>query len=169
MKNKKLIICIICFTIIMIILIMAAVFCVIYIGKDNNMGNVDKISQIETEISNIPSFDKTNNMKIVNMDNVTDIFDIDKNMIKNAIGKLPHINISSSMYVILELNNIGEVEVVKEKLELYAKNYEKTWESYMEDQYNIVLNREIGSKEEYVYLIISDDKKDILEIINNIL
>ncbi len=169
MKNKKMILIIVCFVLIMTILITLLAFCIIEIvEKNNNKNDVTlTLDALSSEISKIPSFN-TSRMRDVSIDDIGKIFGIDETYIKNVVGKVPLLNISSSMYVILELNDEKDVDTVKERLENYASTYEKSWKSYMEDQYNLVLDRKIGNNGKYVYLIISDDKKDILELIDRL-
>ena len=166
MKNNKLIITSLCLLVILVLLVSILVFLVFNVI--NTKENINKIEKLNDEILDIPSFDKSG-MEEITKEKLKEIFDIDENYIENVIGKVPLFNISSSMYVVIEVNSSEYVNLVKEKLEFYAKNYENTWESYMEDQYNLVLNREISSKGKYVYLIISDDKNDVLNLINKIL
>lgn len=166
MKNNKLIITSICLLVILVLLVSILIFLVFQVI--NTKESVSKIEKLNNAILDIPSFSKSG-MDEITKENVKEIFDIDESYIENVAGKIPLFNISSSMYVVVEVKNTYDVEMVKEKLDTYAKNYEKTWESYMEDQYNIVLNREISSKGKYVYLIISDDKNDILNLINEML
>ena len=97
--------------------------------------------------------------------------DIDKEMLKNemkfdvsnideVVGKKPLVNTSSSMFLILKVSN-GQQESVKQQLEQYGEKYEMQWSNYLPDQYELVKERKIGIRSNYVYLIISKNNEEI--------
>ena len=115
----------------------------------------------------IPSLNKST-MREITVDDL-EKFGIDKSYIKGVVGKIPILDISSSMYIVLELNDKKYTNIVTNNLKDYVTICKKKWEDYMEDQYNLVKDSEISNKGIYVYLIISDDKADVEKIIKNIL
>ena len=68
------------------------------------------------------------------------------------------------MYIVIKASD-GKTDYVKQKLEEYAINYEKQWSNYLEDQYDLVKKRQIGIKGNYVYLIISDNASDLVNLV----
>lgn len=91
-------------------------------------------------------------------------FQIEEDKVEEVIGKIPFINVYSNMYLIIKATD-GNVEMVKEKLETYGKDYEKQWERYLPEQYELVKRRKIGNKGNYVYLVVSDSADEIEEMI----
>ncbi len=158
MKNKKFLI-IILLTIICVVI--AATTICIYIYIDNNK-NLDLL-KINTEISSLSMY-QTPNLEDINIDNVSDIFKIDKSYIKDVVGKIPIINIDSSMYVIIKTDK-ENIKYVEQKLEEYATDLENEWEDYLESKYDLVISRKIGVKSNYVYLVISNDNKQVIDLI----
>ena len=89
---------------------------------------------------------------------------IDKSKIKNIIGREPIVHTKSSMYMIIETDS-DSIQDVKLALESYGSEYDEEWKSYLPDQYELVKNREIGIRGNYVYMIVSENPEKILELI----
>lgn len=129
--------------------------------------DVDKLKKINVAMLDIPSLNKST-MREITVDDL-EKFGIDKSYIKGVVGKIPILDISSSMYIVLELNDKKYTNIVTNNLKDYVTSCKEKWKDYMEDQYNLVKDSEISNKGVYVYLIISDDKADVEKIIKNIL
>ena len=129
--------------------------------------DVDKLKKINAAMLDIPSLNKST-MREITVDDL-EKFGIDKSYIKGVVGKIPILDISSSMYIVLELNDKKYTNIVTNNLKDYVTSCKEKWADYMEDQYNLVKDSEISNKGVYVYLIISDDKADVEKIIKNIL
>ena len=68
------------------------------------------------------------------------------------------------MYVIIKAEN-EDLQEIKMALESHGTEYEKVWSTYLPDQYELVKNRKIGIKGNYVYMIISENPDKIVELI----
>ena len=103
-------------------------------------------------------------MQNIDKDYAMSTFLIDESKIQDIIGKSPIINTKSSMYVVIKTdeNNLQEVKM---SMESYAVEYENQWSTYLPDQYELVKNREIGIKGNYVYMIISEKPEEIVNMI----
>ena len=110
-----------------------------------------------------PVFEESKNISI-DKSLAVSTFNIEENDIIEVIGKMPLINIKSSMYLVIKVQD-GKQEIVKQKLEEYTVEYEKQWSNYLEDQYNLVKKKEIGIVGQYVYLIIADNVDDLKKLI----
>lgn len=115
------------------------------------------------------NIEESTNIDIAKMEQVTteDLqseFNINLEWIKQFIGVKPYLNISSSMYVIVEVTD-GNVENVVSAFEAYGLKYDEIWKNYLAEEYELVKNRLIGSKGNYVYFIVSDYAKDIVDLI----
>lgn len=154
-KNKILIISVLLLCLILIITILCLYFCM-------NNKELD-LQKINNDILSLSLY-KSSNLEDITISNVSDIFYIDKSYIKEVVGKIPMLNIDSNMYVIIKTEK-KDVKYIKQKLEEYAINLEKQWKDYLESQYDLVLSRKIGVKSNYVYLIISNDNKQVLDLI----
>ena len=153
--SKKIILIISYIIIMMIILVFGLVSIYMYSNKQNV--SID-MNMLEYNILIETGFNE-NRMKTITTSNITEIFDIPENLVKEVIGKVPILNISSSMYVIVYTDNVEEI---KQKLTVYGNNYEKQWSTYMEDQYELVKQRKIGNIGNYVYMIVYETPSDIL-------
>ena len=103
-------------------------------------------------------------MQVIDKGYAISTFLIDEDKIQDIIGKSPIINTKSSMYVVIKTdeNNLQEVKM---SMESYAVEYENQWSTYLPDQYELVKNREIGIKGNYVYMIISEKPEEIVNMI----
>ena len=68
------------------------------------------------------------------------------------------------MYVIVEVTD-GNTNNVINAFKEYGNKYDEMWKDYLAEEYEIVKNRQIGSKGNYVYFIVSDYSKDIIDLI----
>ena len=159
MKNKKLVIITVIFIVIMVILVSFLILCIFTLNKNNNID----LNILDSKINEVSTFNDAR-MKKITISNINEIFDIDENYINGVIGKLPLIDIYSSMYVVIEAKQ-GYEDIILQKLQEYGKKYEEKWSTYMEDQYQIVLNRNVDKKGRYVYMVVSDDVDEILNYI----
>lgn len=159
MKNKKLIIITVIFIVIMVILVSFLILCIFTLNKNNNID----LNILDSKINEVSTFNDAR-MKKITISNINEIFDIDENYIDGVIGKIPLIDIYSSMYVVIEAKQ-GYEDIILQKLQEYGKKYEEKWSTYMEDQYQIVLNRKIDKKGRYVYMVVSDNIDEILNYI----
>ena len=159
--SKSKIFCIIFCLLLFLVLIVVVLACL----RSNE--DVDKLKKINASMLDIPSFNKST-MREITVDDL-EKFGIDKSYIKGVVGKIPILDISSSMYIVLELKDKKYINIVSSNLKDYVASCKEKWEDYMEDQYNLVKDSEISNKGIYVYLIISDDKADVEKIIKNIL
>ncbi|MDO4283498.1 MAG: DUF4358 domain-containing protein [Clostridia bacterium] len=155
--------------IILAIVLIAFVICVALVlyfrlnpKEEEEAINIDLNSLAE----NINSNTEFGEMTMQNVDKVSlkETFDIEEEKVEEVIGKIPFINVHSSMYIIVKAN-AGETEYIRGKLEEYGLNYEAQWEKYLPEQYELVKKRKIGVKGDYVYFIVSDSADEIVEMI----
>ena len=74
------------------------------------------------------------------------------------------ISIKSSMYVIVKTDK-NNVKNIKNKFQQFLDEYIIEWENYLLEEYELAKNAKIGSKGEYVYLLISQDVEEIEKLI----
>lgn len=152
--------------VISVFIISAIAILVIAIGNNKDEEkipvNVD-FTALSSEIEESTSFDRTKLEKITAEDLVAD-FGIEQAWVKQVIGEKPYVNVTASMYVIIEVTE-GNVENVKNALVTYGNNYDEMWKDYLTEEYELVKNRQIGSKGNYVYLVICDYPQNIVDLI----
>lgn len=156
-KNKKRLI--ISFIILFILCIIVTLF---YYAISPSKKELD-LDKIKDNISELSLYNGSNFYDITK-ENIQELLDIDSQYVDEVIGKAPLINIDSSMYVVIKTDK-EHVSYVKEKLERYSDNLEKEWEDYLESKYDLVKSRKIGVKSNYVYLVISNDNNQVVDII----
>lgn len=158
-EKKKIKLVLIC---VIIAIIVTAAILVIYNINKNKVENLDMLT-LDIEMSVEGNFNN-NRMLSITKQEANEIFDIDPEYIEEIIGKIPLLNVSSSMYIVINAKE-GRVQEIKQKLEDYVINYEQEWASYLEDQYELVKNRQLGNKGNYVYLIICDEPDKLVKLI----
>ena len=131
--------------------------------KDDNVPvNVD-FAALSSEIEESTNFDSSK-MKHITIEDLQNDFSIKSEWVKQVIGQRPYVNVTASMYVIVEATD-GNVENVVSAFEKYGDSYDEMWKDYLTEEYELVKNRQIGSKGNYVYFIVSDYAKDIIDLI----
>ena len=130
--------------------------------KETIPENVDfaALSESIEELTNVES-DK---MKQITREDLESEFNLDQTWVEEYIGQEPYVNISSGMYLIIKATD-GNVENVENALKEYGKKYDEMWKDYLAEEYDLVKNRVIGAKGDYVYFIVSDYAKDIVDLI----
>lgn len=164
MKKRNIILIII--SIILVIIIGIAL--VVFLNYNNSTSNKDENISISLDELD-KKIEQTNEFEFLKMNAVTDDeasakFLIDKSKIKNIIGREPIVHTKSGMYVVIQ-TDLDNIQDVKLALESYGSEYEEQWKTYLPDQYELVKNREIGIKGNYVYMIVSESPEKILELI----
>lgn len=124
--------------------------------------NID-FAALSSNIEEATSLD-TAKMQEVTLDDLQQDFNINAEWVKQVIGERPYLNVNASMYVIVEATE-GNVTNVTKAFEKYGETYENMWKDYLADEYELVQTRQIGSKGNYVYFIVGDFAKDIVELI----
>lgn len=147
--------------------IIAAVIIVVVTKKNDGSGKdeskVININEVSNQITEVSSFREMATMDVT-MDLIDTYFGINRENVVNAVGKIPSMNVHSSMYIIIEAKD-GKAEDVKAELNTYAENYEQMWSTYLPDQYELVKNRRLGSTGNYVYLIIAENAEELENLI----
>lgn len=164
MKKRNIILIII--SIVLVIIIGIAL--VIFLNYNNSTSNKDENISISLDELD-KKIEQTNEFEFLKMNAITDDeasakFLIDKSKIKNIIGREPIVHTKSGMYVVIQ-TDLDNIQDVKLALESYGSEYEEQWKTYLPDQYELVKNREIGVKGDYVYMIVSESPEKILELI----
>lgn len=164
MKKRNIILIII--SIILVIIISIAL--VVFLNYNNSKSNKDENISISLDELD-KKIEQTNEFEFLKMNAITDDeasakFLIDKSKIKNIIGREPIVHTKSGMYVVIQ-TDLDNIQDVKLALESYGSEYEEQWKTYLPDQYELVKNRKIGVKGDYVYMIVSESPEKILELI----
>lgn len=164
MKKRNIILVVI--SIVLVIIIGIAL--VLFLNYNNSISNKDENISISLDELD-KKIEQTNEFEFLKMNAITDDeasakFLIDKSKIKNIIGREPIVHTKSGMYVVIQ-TDLDNIQDVKLALESYGSEYEEQWKTYLPDQYELVKNREIGVKGNYVYMIVSESPEKILELI----
>ncbi len=152
--------------VISIFIVCAVTVLVIAVKMNTEKETVPVNVDFELLSSNI---EETTNMDSSKMQQITseDLkseFNINAEWVNKVIGEKPYVNISSSMYVIIEATD-GNVDNIISAFNEYGIKYDEMWKDYLTEEYELVKNRLIGSKGNYVYFIVSDYAKDIVDLI----
>lgn len=164
MKKRNIILIII--SIVLVIIIGIAL--VIFLNYNNSTSNKDENISISLDELD-KKIEQSNEFEFSKMNPITDDeasakFLIDKSKIKRIIGREPIVHTKSGMYVVIETDS-DNIQDVKLALESYGREYDEEWKSYLIDQYELVKNREIGIRGNYVYMIVSENPEKVIDLI----
>lgn len=152
--------------VISVFIISAIAILVIAIGNNKEEEkvpvNID-FTALSSEIKDSTSFDRTK-LQEITIEELETEFGIQKDWIKQVIGEKPYVNVTASMYVIIEVTE-GNVENVVNALKTYGDSYDEMWKDYLTEEYELVKNRQIGSKGNYVYFVVCDYPQNIVDLI----
>lgn len=130
--------------------------------KEQNNENIN-LQTLNTTLASQPPFNEIATMDIT-METLNSMYQITQDEVDEVIGKMPMMNVQASMYLVIKAKD-GAVDSVKTKVENYGTDYEEQWSTYLPDQYELVKQRKIGVKGNYVYLIISENAADLEALI----
>lgn len=100
----------------------------------------------------------------ISMEMLENYFQVDTANVEKVVGKVPLMNVHSSLYVIIQAKE-GKANEVKEDLNEFLTGYEETWSRYLPEQYEYVKNRKFDVIGDYVYLIIAEDSGKLENIV----
>ena len=103
--------------------------------------------------------------------------DLDDEGIKNTAGvdseklvqyvyKYPLMNVSATEFFIAECKD-GELENVKEEILAHQKALEEQWKQYLPAQYELVQNYKLETKDNYIFLCVSETADEAVQIFND--
>lgn len=158
-KNNKVIYWVV--GIIVIIAIIIAAYFLFF--KDMLMSKNIDLNSVSASITSTGGFDQMATLDITKeIANTT--FNIPTEYIEEIYGKMPMINVQASLYAIIKTTD-DKVDEVRQKLEEYGDNYQKQWETYLPEQLDLVKNRIISTKGNYVYIIIAENATELEKLI----
>ena len=162
--NKKFIVI---FVILILIIVGLVTFSMISTIRDNNAKknisiSIEDFNNIASDSSNF----KSSKVSEITMENIEEITGITSDNLEKVIGKKAVLNTDASIYILIEPKQEC-YESVYEKIIQFGAQYENEWKNYLEAEYDIVVDRQIGKIANYIYLVISDDADDILKKVKN--
>ncbi len=157
--NKKIVYGLI--ALVIIIAIVVVFYLLISKNKEENV-NID-MQALNTTLSSQPPFNELATTDVT-VETLEALLQINADEVEEVIGKMPMMNVQASMYVVIKAKE-GAVDSVKTKVENYGTAYEEQWATYLPAQYELVKQRKIGVKGNYVYLIVSENASDLEALI----
>lgn len=157
--NKKIVYGLI--ALVIIIAIVVVFYLLISKNKEENV-NID-MQALNTTLSSQPPFNELATTDVT-VETLEAVLQINADEVEEVIGKMPMMNVQASMYVVIKAKE-GAVDSVKTKVENYGTAYEEQWATYLPAQYELVKQRKIGVKGNYVYLIVSENASDLEALI----
>ena len=146
---------------IVIIAIVVGAYFIIGQNKEEEV-NIDQ-KALNTTLSSQPPFDELATTDVT-VEMLETVLQINADEVEEVIGKMPMMNVQASMYLVIKAKD-GAVDSVKTKVENYGTSYEEQWATYLPAQYELVKQRKIGVKGNYVYLVISENSSELEALI----
>lgn len=80
---------------------------------------------------------------------------LDSTKVANYVVYMPMMMVKSTEYAIIEAKSLDDVKSVKEGVQKHVDDLIEQWKNYLPDQYELVQNCKVITKDRYVALIIS--------------
>lgn len=159
--KKKIFVAVISVLIILFLVIIN--FTLLNTKEDENITVNISLNELVKKIENTDEYDFSK-MQDIDKNFAVETYLIDESKIQDITGKFPIIGTKSSMYVVIKADK-NNLQDIKMAFESYGNEYEKQWSTYLPDQYELVKNRKIGLKGNYVYMVISENPERIVNLI----
>ena len=169
MKNKYRMIC--CLLLIIIITIL-----IIYTFNENkkenekilsvNLNTKDLINIILQEDSIKKHMDINSTQDITEVE-MTNIYDIDLNLVEQYYGKVPTVSLSSDEIIIIKVKDVKDLTIIENKFKQRAKEVSDNFENYLETEHSNAKNPLILKKGKYIIFAINDNINEIKNIFEN--
>ena len=157
--TKKIII-----ALIVVVLLVAIGFGIYYFINNNKEENVNiDLQAVNNTTSTQPPFNELATIDIT-MENLTTLFNINAENVEEVVGKMAMMNVQASRYFIIKAKD-GSVDTVKQQVEDYGNSYEQQWATYLPEQYELVKQRKIGVKGNFVYFIVAENAAELEALI----
>ena len=91
----------------------------------------------------------------VNTQMLQQTFGVDPTMVEEVAGQVPMMNTAATMYLVINPVDGKEADV-KTAMDTYMANYEKNWQTYLPDQYELVKARVEQEYEGYLIYVVGN-------------
>lgn len=148
--------------IVIAIIIAVVVLVVSKNGKEETAKEIN-LEEVSNKITENSAFKEMATQEITT-EVLESYFQVDLANVEKVVGKVPLMNVHSSLYVIIQAKD-GKADAVKEDLNKFLTEYEELWSRYLPEQYEYVQNRKFDTIGNYVYLIISENSGKLENIV----
>ena len=149
---------------VLIVIIAILIIVVLGVGAYSILNNKEEAKTLDIDVAGQTLASTSPFNEIATMDITTEelssLYGINTENVEKVVGKMPMMNVQSSMYVLIQAKD-GTVDTVKSELDKYAEQYEEQWSKYLPEQYEIVKNRKTGTVGNTVYMIISENAESL--------
>ncbi len=97
---------------------------------------------------------------------IKNLYGIDVNDLEEYTFNVPMMNVKSTELSIIKVKDIEKIDEVKESIEKRAENIQKSFETYLPDQYENAKNYLLEVKGEYIIFAIYEDTNKVQEVFN---
>jgi len=129
--------------------------------KDKNY-----IIDIDLAKENLTTYEEFDNCEEMTKEDMESIYDFDTNLLEEYTIMMPKVSNNASMYMILKVKSENQDEV-RNMLNNFTDKYIQQFNLYAPEQVDLIDNKVISIKDEYIIYLISNDNKSVLEVIRN--
>lgn len=97
---------------------------------------------------------------------LADVYGLNAEDVASFSVNIPVMNVHATEIAIFEVKD-GNVDVIKTAIEKRQADLEKTWETYLPDQLELVKNSQVVEKDNFVLYVISENVDAVVENFNN--
>jgi len=129
--------------------------------KDKNY-----IIDIDLAKENLTTYEEFDNCEEMTKEDMESIYDFDTNLLEEYTIMMPKVSNNANMYMILKVKSENQDEV-RNMLNNFTDKYIQQFNLYAPEQVDLIDNKVISIKDEYIIYLISNDNKSVLEVIRN--
>lgn len=129
------------------------------ITEKNENINID-LEKLDTYFSENGDFELSN-MKNIDDEYITEYLNLQAKDIEKYIGKVPILDITAKMYVVIEAKDISKVSALQENLSSFLESYKEKWSSFLLSEYDMLYEAKVNKRGKYIYLVVSENSEDL--------
>lgn len=122
---------------------------------------------VDTMIKDIEKELEFGAMMELDSESLMNFYELDEALFEEYSANIPMMNVQTNEYSVFKLNDEADVEKVKEALTTRAETVQKTFETYLEDQYENAKNFYLDSNGKYVIFVIHENVDNVKPIFEN--
>lgn len=130
------------------------------ITEKNENINID-LEKLDIYFSENGDFELSN-MKNIDDEYISEYLNLQAKDIEKYIGKVPILDITAKMYVVIEAKDISKVSALQENLSSFLESYKEKWSSFLLSEYDMLYEAKVNKRGKYIYLVVSENS-EVLE------
>ncbi|WP_027632228.1 DUF4358 domain-containing protein [Clostridium hydrogeniformans] len=139
--------------------------CILLLLKNIIVGEIKDPSIKDIE-SSIRPYGDSEIMEEGDAKDLKKLYGINSKDIEDFILYMPESNMKASEIIVIRLKTKESKDIIKEKVEKRADNQGNSFENYVPEEYDLIKNKVVEEKGNYIFMVIHKDSDKIKEDFN---